>query len=65
MKFQELKIKEDKELTAMLEKAKEDIQTMNFKISSRQLKNVRGVREVKKIIAKILTLRNERKNKNN
>lgn len=65
MKFQELKTKEDKELAAMLEKAKEDLQTMNFKISSRQIKNVRGVREIKRLIANILTLKNERRNKNN
>ncbi len=60
MKFEELKIKEDKELAVMLAKAKEDLQTMNFKIFSRQLKNIRGVREIKKLIANILTLKNER-----
>jgi len=50
MKFEELKTKEDKELAVILAKAKEDLQTMNFKIFSRQLKNIREVRENKKLI---------------
>jgi ribosomal protein L29 len=61
MKFKELKTKEEKELEAMIEKAKDDLEAMRFKISAGQLKNVREVRKAKRLIARILTLKNEKK----
>lgn len=61
MKFKEIKIKSDKELEEMLKKAQEELQTLKFKIASQQFKDVREIRNVKKLIAQILTLKNQRK----
>lgn len=63
MKFKELKTKSDKELEEILNKAREDLQSLKFKVASRQLKDVREIRNVKKMIAQILTLKKQRKSK--
>lgn len=60
-KFKELKNKNDKELGAMLTKAKEDLQTLKFKVAGQQYKNVRGIRVQKQLVAHILTLQKQRK----
>ena len=60
-KFKELKNKSDKELGAMLVKAKEDLQTLKFKVAGRQHKNVREIRVQKQLVAHILTLQKQRK----
>lgn len=62
MKFKELKTKGDKELEAMLNKSREDLENLKFKVASRQMKDVREIRVAKKLISQILTLREERKN---
>lgn len=62
MKFKELKAKNIKELESMLEKSREDLQTLKFKVAAKQTKDVREIRAVKKIIAKILTLKSQNKN---
>lgn len=59
MKFKELKTKSDKELETLLEKSREDLQTLRFKVASRQFKDVREIRLLKKQIAKILTLKKQ------
>jgi ribosomal protein L29 len=61
MKFKELKTKSDKELGAMLNKSREDLENLKFKVASRQMKDVREIRVAKKIISRILTLQEERK----
>lgn len=61
MKFKELKTKSDKELGAMLGKSREDLENFKFKVASRQMKDVREIRVVKKLISQILTLQEERK----
>lgn len=61
MKFKELKNKNDKELGAMLLKAKEDLQTLKFKVAGQQYKNVREIRVQKQLVAQILTLQKQRK----
>ena len=62
MEFKELKKKEDKELIVLLGKTKEELQTMLFKVSAGQFKNIRAIRKAKKMIAQILTLKNQQKN---
>lgn len=61
IKFKELKNKSDKELGAMLLQAKEDLQTLKFKVAGRQYKNVREIRVQKQLIAHILTIQNQKK----
>jgi ribosomal protein L29 len=61
MKFKELKTKNDKELEELLNKTRDDLQTIKFKVASRQLKDVREVRVAKKLISQILTLKKQLK----
>lgn len=56
MKYQELKNKSESELKALLTETREKLRDLNFKVRSNQLKNVREVRGVKKLIAQILYL---------
>jgi ribosomal protein L29 len=56
MKFKELKTKSDKELAKLLTDAKDKLRDLNFKVASKQLKNVREVRDVKTLVARVLTL---------
>lgn len=60
MKTRELKTKSKEELEKMFSEFCEKRQQMGFKVGSKQLKNVREFREVKKTIAKILTIFRER-----
>ena len=62
MKMKELKLKSKNELQHLLVESREKMREMRFKISQRQLKNIREMREIKKTIARILTLLNEKKN---
>jgi ribosomal protein L29 len=61
IKFKEFKNKNDKELGAMLLKAKEDLQALKFKVAGQQYKNVREIRVQKQLVAQILTLQKQRK----
>ncbi len=61
MKIRELRAKSTEELKEMLENHAEKLRELNFKLASEQLKNVREVRKVKKIVAQIHTLLKERK----
>lgn len=56
MKFKELKNKPEAELQKILKELKEKLRELRFKIASKQLKNIREIREVKKTIARILIL---------
>ena len=56
MKFSELQSKPVKELRLTLQELREKQRELRFKISADQHKNVREIRDVKKTIAKILTL---------
>ena len=62
MKTKELKLKSENELQHLLAESREKMREMRFKISQRQLKNIREAREIKKTIARILTLLKEKKN---
>lgn len=60
MKINELKQKSEAELKKLLQESREKLRELKFKIASKQLKKVREVRSVKKLIAKILTLLNKK-----
>ncbi len=56
MKAVELKKKTNKELTKLLIKNKERLRLLRFDLASGRVKNVREIRNLKKEIARILTL---------
>ncbi len=56
MEFKELKNKTEKELRQILGESRDKLRDLRFKDANKQLKNVREIREIKKIIARILTL---------
>ncbi len=56
MKAVELKKKTNKELTKILIKNKERLRSLRFDLASGRVKNVREIRNLKKDIARILTL---------
>ena len=56
MNIKELREKTKKELNTLLNSQRERLRELRFKVASKQLKNVREIREIKKTIARILTL---------
>ncbi|MEK7167315.1 MAG: 50S ribosomal protein L29 [Patescibacteria group bacterium] len=60
MKIKELKQKSENELQKLLQESQEKLRELRFKIASKQLKKVRELRNAKKLIAKILTLLNQK-----
>lgn len=63
MKFKEIKNKPEKELRKILEDLQEKSRELRFRSNSDQLKNIRELREVKRTIARILFLLNQKKGK--
>ena len=61
MKIKDLKDRPEIELKKLLSEKQALLREMNFKVSQRQLKKVREIRETKQIIARILTLLNNKK----
>lgn len=61
MNFKELKIKSRAELQKLLSGYKEKLRDLRFKIASKQVKNVREMRRIKKSIAQVLTLLRNKK----
>lgn len=61
MDFKELKTKTEKELHKALADFRDKVRDLRFKDSVKQLKDVREIRETKKIIAQVLTLLNNKK----
>ncbi|MFA5163366.1 MAG: 50S ribosomal protein L29 [Patescibacteria group bacterium] len=55
MDSQELKSKSSAELQALLSLEQEKLRDLRFKDSNKQLKNVREIRNVKKLIARVFT----------
>lgn len=56
MELKELKNKTEKELKQVLNEFRDKLRDLRFKDGNKQLKNVREIREIKKTIARILTL---------
>lgn len=63
IKFAELKKKTEAELTEQLAEAREKSRELRFRASTRELKNIREIRNVKKEIAQILTIMAQSKKK--
>ena len=63
MNLKELKLKNTPELKSLLAETREKLRDLNFKLAQDSHKDVREVRETKKIIAKILTLIKEQEKK--
>lgn len=63
MDLKELKTKTIAELHNILSDFREKLRDFRFKDSSKQLKNIRGIRALKKDIARVLTLINKDKQK--
>jgi len=60
MELKELKKKNEKELNQLLEESRDKIRDLRFKDANKQLKNIREIRLVKKTVARILTLLNNK-----
>ncbi len=56
MKLKELKQKEEKDLKELLPQYRNKLRELRFDIANRKLRNVKEIQEVKKTIARILTL---------
>ena len=63
MKYKELKEKNSEELKKILTENCLKLRDLNFKDANKQLKNVREIRKVKKMVAQIKTLLNKAVNK--
>lgn len=61
MDIKEIKKKKEGDLHKLLADSREKLRDLRFKDSSKQLKNVREIRAVRKTIAQILSLFNNKK----
>lgn len=59
MKFATIQKKSEKELHDLLEEKRAHLRTLRYKVGEGQLKDVREIRETKKIIAQVLTVLNQ------
>jgi len=62
MNIEELKNKPAPELQKLLKEHREKERDLRFKISAKQMKNVRELRKIKKTIVRIITVINTKKN---
>ncbi len=63
MKAKEFREKTEEELLMLLQEKRAELTELRFKVSARQYKNYRRVREVKREIARILTILKNKQNK--
>jgi ribosomal protein L29 len=56
MEYKELKTKSEPEWQKLLAETRQKLQQLQFKVASNQLKNLREIRQAKKLIAQILFL---------
>ena len=63
MELKELKKKSKSELHHILSEEREKLRESRFKDANKQLKNIREIREIKHLIARVLTLLNKKDNK--
>ena len=59
--LKDIKLKSVAELQKILNSSREKLRELRFKVSQNQLKNIREIRSLKKKIAKILTLINQKR----
>ncbi|OIO08603.1 50S ribosomal protein L29 [Candidatus Falkowbacteria bacterium CG_4_9_14_3_um_filter_36_9] len=64
MEHKELKKKTKSQLQLLLSESREKLRNFRFKAASNQLKNVQEIKIVKKIISRILTILNDKKDIN-
>lgn len=57
MKISELRDKSDNELDRLLAELRNKVRDLRFRVAGRQLTDVRDIREAKRTIARILTLK--------
>jgi large subunit ribosomal protein L29 len=60
IKLAELRQRNQKELERLLIREREKLRQLRFDLASGKVKNIRKIREVKKDIARILTILNEK-----
>lgn len=60
MDIKDLRKKENKELQKMLVTSRAKLRELKFSNSNKQLKNIREIRQLRKGIARLLTLINEK-----
>lgn len=61
MEIKEFRKKSDKELTKLLAEQREKLRDLRFKIESKQYKNYKEMGKLKKDIAKVITVMNEKR----
>jgi ribosomal protein L29 len=61
MTIKELRIKTPQELTQLLAEERERVRELRFKIHRDEHKDVRDLRDAKKLVSQILTLLNEKR----
>ena len=61
MQLKDMRRLSDTELAGELKSSKEEMFDLRFKLATRQLKNYRGLPAVRKRIARVLTVMDERK----
>ncbi|MCR4280274.1 MAG: 50S ribosomal protein L29 [Candidatus Komeilibacteria bacterium] len=59
MEFKDLKLKSKTDLHRLLAEQREKLRELQFSVSNKQLKNVREIRQVKVMVARILTVLNK------
>lgn len=64
MEYKELKTKSENELQKLLAESRDKLRDLRFKDANKQLKNVREIRKVREMIARIMTLLNSKKTTN-
>ncbi len=62
MDLKELKTKKEADLHNILSDLRDKLRVLRFKDSNKQLKNIREIRVIKKDIARVLSLINNKKN---
>lgn len=61
MEFKELKQKSESELQKLLAESRDKLRDLRFKDANKQLKNVREIRKIREMIARIMTLLNKKR----
>jgi ribosomal protein L29 len=61
MKITELRDKTDVELDRLLADTRNMVRELRFKVAARQQNDVREIREARKVIAQVLTIKRSRK----